>query len=130
MADETWRLQKTPAFYGDLIWRDDHDDHQTLIAEVHWPGAAERIVAAVNQAADLTRQLAEERAARLALEDAVKPVMAYLTASVESANNQGNLKNSAPADRLAGVNDVWLRRSDIEGVAAALRGAAVRDGGE
>jgi len=63
--DEQWRLEKQPAFYADLIWRDEPDGHQVLIAEVHWPDAAEHIVA-LNNAARATDR-AELEALRAAL---------------------------------------------------------------
>lgn len=56
------------------------------------------------------------------LREAAAPIMAYLRATVRSADGQGNMieKGLEPSDRLAAVNDVWLRRSDILALEAAL----------
>lgn len=120
MADETWRFEKRGGFYADLVWRDEPDGHQTLMAEAHWPGAAERIIAAVNQAGDLTRQLAEERAAR-----------ALAEAALEWERHQRRCGQCRSSGGLWGPPRCPDGNRAVEALdAAALRGAAVRDGGE
>lgn len=92
----------------------------------------ENLRGSLRESMDLTKQyydascrVARERDAALDrvrdLETAISPILTYLTALVESADQQGNLRGNAPDDRLAAVNDVWLRRSDIAALAAAAQ---------
>ena len=89
---------------------------------------------------ECSKQLAAAESARAALEEENKalreglaPVMSYLTALVECADAQGHIREGdARSNLLAAVNDVWLRRSDIEQARALLAPAAepvAADGG-
>lgn len=81
---EQWRFQKRGGFYADLVWRDDEDGHQTLMAETHWPGAAEQIVADHNNA------LAARASDRDELE-ALAPVVAWIKANHVMAHDSDTL---------------------------------------
>ena len=101
MADETWRVVDD----GDLFYAIKRG--HLFVAEGLSKRDADQIVSDHNQAADLTRQLAEERAARLALENEVIVL------------------------RSAFSHLIWDHKcGGYQPSKIALRGAAVRDGGE
>lgn len=60
----TWRVEKRPGFYSDLIWHDWGDDRQRLIAEVHQEGVADQIVNDHNELAAARAQVAAVTAER------------------------------------------------------------------
>ncbi len=66
------------------------------------------------------RALAASAERERVLREAIGPIMAFLSATVTSADHQGNLKGMEPSDRLQSVNDTWLRRSDVTRLRAAL----------
>ena len=65
-------------------------------------------------------RIATEAERERVLREAIGPIMAFLSATVTSADHQGNLKGMEPSDRLQSVNDTWLRRSDVTRLRAAL----------
>ena len=112
---ERWRAEKR-SYYPDLIWHDDPDGRQTKIAEVYWPDAAERIVAAVNRAAgDAEREagLQEIAAGMAACVEALDKNQLWFSRSHVSLTLRDSLRTWA--EEYAALSASTAPRADAEG---------------